>query len=310
MKKLLYILLVVVGFACESTINPTLENAEKILVIDAWVNQKMERQEIRITRSQSYFDNTQPTKVAGAIVTVEDLNNGAIYTFQEGTDAYFWEPNGTPFGETGHQYRLTVTTNGETFEAQSTLGRHVAIDTIMFHHEEKNLLVREAHYEAEFFATDPTGLGDAYWIKTWKNDQYLGKPGEINIAVDGGFTASQAVDGQVFIQPIRRDLINPLDKVPDKQNEFLPPYLPGDKVYVEIHTIDQQAFDFLWAVYYHTNHPGGLTELFTIPLANAPTNIKNTQGGTTKVAGFFNVAAVSTKAQQLTQEIANQAQQK
>lgn len=320
MKKILYIVLIALGFACETTINPALEGAEGVLVIDAWVNQKMERQEIRITRSQSYFDNSPPTKVAGAVVAIEDLNNGAVYSFQEGTDSYFWEPKNAPFGETGHKYRLTVTTNGETFEATSTLGRQVAVDSIMFHYEPKDFIIKEPHYKAEFLATDPVGLGDVYWIKAWKNDQFLGRPGEMNIAVDGGFTESQAVDGQAFMLPIRLDLINPLDKVPDKQNEFLPPYLPGDKVYVEIHSIDRQAFDFLWAVYYHANHPGGLTELFTIPLANAPTNIKNTQNSTTqnsttqksttKVAGFFNVAAVGAKAQVLTPEIARQARQK
>lgn len=306
----LYILclLASITFGCETTINPQLDAPERVMVIDAWVNQKMERQEIKITRSQPYFENSAPAKVSGATVAIEDLDNGTIYNFQEGDDAYFWEPSSTPLGVAGHHYRLTVTINGETFEAHSSLGRVPAIDTIKYHHNPADFLIKQEHYKAEFVAKDPVGTGDVYWIKTWRNGAFLGKPSEVNIAYDAGFTNSQTVDGQVFNLFIRQDLLNPLDRVPDKQNEFLPPYVAGDSVHVEIHSINPAAFDFLWGVFFHANRPGGFAELFSTPLANVPTNLKSLDANsTTNIAGFFTVSAVSSKGQKLTQEIANQA---
>lgn len=309
MKKILYIsFIAAVLFSCETEITPTLKTAEEILVIDAWINHKMDRQEIRINRSQPYFDNSIPAKVSGAIVTVEDVDNGSLYNFTEGSTSYYWDPVNSPFGIVGHRYKLTVTADGETFEAFSNLGRVPEIDSILFHYNPDDLLIKQEFYTGEFLATDPVGVGDAYWIKTWKNGTYLGKPGELNMAFDAGFTSGQSVDGEVFILPIRKDFVNPLDKIEKDKNEFLPPYLLGDSLYVEIHSLDPLAFDFLFGVYFQITRPGGFAELFSQPLSNVSTNLKSTnENSITNVAGFFNVAAVSSRGLRLTQEIADEA---
>lgn len=310
MKKLIYLSLIAVISACETTITPELDTAEEIMVVDAWIIQKMERQEIRITRSQPYFDNSVPAKISGASVVVEDLNTGITYEFQEGSTSYYWDPMDAPFGVTGHNYRLTVSSEGETFEAYSKLGRVPPVESIKFKYNQEDYLIKEAYYTAEFMVTDPLGVGDAYWIKAWRNGIFLGKPEEINIAFDGGFSAGQSVDGHPFISPIRRDYINPLDKKKEKENEFIPPYLVGDSLHIEIHSLDPAAFDFLFGVFFHTNRPGGFGELFSYPLANASTNLLSTdEHSTTNMAGFFNVASVSSGGKKLTQEIADLAKQ-
>lgn len=304
----LYIFLIAVIVGCETTITPDLDNAAEIIVVDAWVNQKMERQEIRVTRSQPYFNNTVPSKISGATVFIEDLNSGEIYTFQEGTDNYYWDPEEAPLGHAGHEYRLSVSLEGEVFEAFARLGRVPPIDTIIYKYKPEDLLFKEGYFNAEFVAADPVGEGDAYWVKAWKNGTFLGKPEELNMVYDGGFSKSNAVDGQVFLLPIRRDFVNPLDRHPENNNEFIPPYLVGDSLSVEIHSLDPLAFDFLFGVYFHINRPGGFAELFSFPLANATTNLKNTDPTSTiPVAGFFNVAAVSARGSKLTQQTAEEA---
>jgi Domain of unknown function (DUF4249) len=309
MKKITYILLITISFfGCETSITPELDTAEKILVVDAWINQKMERQEIRITQSQSYFDNSIPTKISNATVTVEDLTNGTIYNFQEGTSAYFWDPTGAPFGEVGHQYKLTVIAKGETFQAFSNLGRVPSVDSILFKYKPAETIIKEEYYLGEFMAKDPVGVGDAYWIKAWKNGVFLGKPTELNMAFDAGFSPGQPVDGQEFLIPIRSGFTNPFDKVSGKQNEFLPPYKVGDSLYVEVHSINPLAFDFLYGVYFQIARSGGFAELFALPLTNSSTNLKSTdKNSITNVAGFFNVAAVSSSGRKLTQELADEA---
>ena len=311
MKKLIYLSLVAfVFFGCETTITPDLDNAEKIMVVDAWITQKMERQEIRITRSQPYFDNSRPTKISNAIVVVEDLTSGTKYNFQEGPTSYFWDPVGVPFGEVGHDYRLTVTSQGETFEAFSNLGRVPPIDSILFHYKPAETIIKQEYYLGEFMAKDPVGVGDAYWIKAWKNAVFLGKPAELNMAYDAGFSPGQPVDGQEFLIPIRNGFTNPMDKVEGKQNEFIPPYVVGDSLYVEIHSVNPLAFDFLFGVYFQIARSGGFAELFAMPLTNSSTNLKSTnKNSITNVAGFFNVAAVSSKGKKLTQKIADAVKQ-
>ncbi len=309
MKKFLYLSIITLTFfGCETNITPELDTAERILVVDAWINQKMERQEIRITRSQPYFDNSIPSKISSAIVTVEDLSNGRIYNFQEGSSSYYWDPVGTPFGEVSHNYKLTVTAQGETFEAFSNLGRVPPIDSIVFKYKPAEIIIKEEYYLGEFMAKDPAGVGDAYWIKAWKNGVFLGKPAELNMAYDAGFSAGQPVDGQEFLIPIRNGFTNPMDKIKGKQNEFIPPYAVGDSLYVEIHSINPLAFDFLYGVYFQIARSGGFSELFAMPLTNSSTNVKSTnKNSITNVVGFFNVAAVSSRGLKLTQEIANEA---
>jgi hypothetical protein len=310
MKNIIYPILIILVTGCETTIHPELDEAEEIIVVDAWINQKMERQEIKVTRSQPYFENSYPEKIPNATVFVEDLNTGDIYNFQEDETSYFWEPTDEPFGIVGNQYKLTVVTDGETFEATSRLGRVPEIDSVLFHYNTKDIFVKEEYYTAEFVASDPVGRGDTYWIKSFKNGEFLSKPDELNMAYDASFSSGQNLDGQLFVAPIRQVFLNPYDENPDKSGEFYPPYLAGDSVAVEIHSINPLAYQFLWEIYFYMSRPGGFAELFATPLANPITNLKSINANsTTNIAGFFNTAAVSVKGRKLTQELADQLKQ-
>lgn len=306
MKHYIFILLILVAAACETTIHPELDEAEEVIVIDAWVNQKMERQEIKVTRSQPYFENSFPQKINNATVTIEDLTTGEIYQFKEGDSSYYWDPVDAPLGTIGNDYQLNVTVDEETFQAEAHLGRVPPIDTIRFHYNPKDFFIKEPYYTAEFLAIDPLGIGDTYWIKAWKNGEFLSKPDELNMAYDASFSSGQGLDGVAFVQPIREVFLNPFDENPNKSGEFYPPYVVGDSVYVEIHSIDQMAYEFLWEIYFYMSRPGGFAELFATPLANPITNLKSiNESNASNIAGFFNVAAVSSMGKKLTQEIAD-----
>lgn len=289
--KYFAILSAVITISCEDKINPDLADAPPILVIDAWVDNLSEPQTIRVTRSQNYFDNTLPPGVTGATVFITD-NHGSTFNFTEtGNGSYTWTPPaGTGFGAIGDDYTLTVTTDGETFQASSSMGRIPTIDSVTYRFEEETLGFPDSFF-AEFWARDVPGSGDTYWIKSYKNGQLLNKPSEINVAFDAGFSAGGNLDGIVFIPPIR-DAINPFDQ--DEQDEFLPSFVDGDSVYVEVYSITEEAFDFLVQVQIQTDRPGGFAELFAQPLSNVSSNIVSTDpSSTTIVQGFFNVSAVT-----------------
>lgn len=294
-SALLTVLIGLFFLSCEQVINPTLQSASPVLVVDAWINNKPEKQLILLTQTQPYFDDAQPIGVSGAVVTVEDINDGTIYSFNENSTKkgyYEWTPSPGTFGAIGHNYKLSISLNGELFEAASHMGRVPQIDSITF---EKDVRAssKETRYQGEFWAVDPPGVGDAYWIRATKNDTLLNKPSELNIAYDAGFSTGSDADGVEFIPPVRRGI------TPDNSNVSgnPSPYWPGDSVYVEMTAITLAAFNYLNEVKVQTYRPGGFSELFAKPLANVSTNVSNTNPNGSAVMGFFNAGAVSARGQ-------------
>lgn len=293
------VLIVLIGLfllSCEQVINPTLQSASPVLVVDGWVNNKLEKQLIKLTYTQPYFDDAQPAGVSGAVITVEDSNDGTIYLFTESSTTkgrYEWTPTAGSFGTIGHTYKLSISFKGEVFEATSQMGRVPLIDSITFEKDERTTSKEKTRYQGEFWATDPVGAGDAYWIRAVKNDTLLNRPSEINVAYDAGFSAGSDADGVEFLPPIRRGI------TPDNSNVTgnPSPYWPGDSVYVEINSITLAAFNYLNEVKIQTDRPGGFSELFARPIANVSTNIANTNPKGSAVMGFFNVGAVSSRGQ-------------
>ena len=75
MKKFIHLTLLVCLMACESTIYPELDAPAEIIVVDAWLQHDQSDQFIYITRSQGYFDQTEPEMVSGAVVIIKDLTS-------------------------------------------------------------------------------------------------------------------------------------------------------------------------------------------------------------------------------------------
>ena len=299
MKKIIYISSFFVAAislltSCETEINPELEKADALVAVDGWINDKPGPQTIKVMLTQSYFDNALPPGLSGAAVTVENITSGKIYTFTEISEHkgdYVWTPatSSDRVGVPGDEFRLLIQAKGESYEAVSKMGRVPVMDSITFTFQEENSFQPDSWY-AEFWAKDPDGAGDTYWIRTTKNDTLLNKPSEINIAYDAGFSKAANFDGLQFFPPIRY-AINPFET--DKDDKALSPYDFGDSVYVEINSITESAFNYLTLVISETDRPGGFGELFSSPLANVSTNINNVDPKGRKAVGFFNVASVS-----------------
>jgi len=274
---------------CEDDIFPSLDQTDPQVVVDAWITNKPETQRIYLSTTLPYFEAEQPPVVTGATVSIID-NDGKVFGFIENEPGiYEWIPNATDtvFGTIGNSYTLNIITDTLTISAVSTLNRVPIVDSVTFEFEEEDSFFPEGYY-GEFFARDPIGPGDTYWIKSFKNGNYLNKPEELNIAFDAGFSEGGNIDGLIFIPPIR-DAVNPFDL--DEDDEIIVPYIPGDSLYVEIHSISNDAFFFLNELGIQTNRPGGFGEFFAVPLANLPSNIQS--NSERSVLGFFNVAAVS-----------------
>ena len=60
----------------------------------------------------------------------------------------------------------------------------------------------------------------------------------------------------------------------DDDGGFISPFNVGDSLYVEIHSVTYEAFDFLNKTSIQINRPGGFGELFAVSLSNVPTNLQ------------------------------------
>ena len=274
--------LLLFSYGCEDPIEVNLEDGGTQLVVDGWIDNLAEPQIITLSLSQQYFDNTPPPRVTDAEVTIT-RQDGAVFDFvHDEQGQYVWTPNGSSLGDTDDIFTLKINYNNSLYTSTNTIHRTQVIDSIGVEFREDEILLDDGLY-AQFYARDFAGIGDTYWIKTFRNGQYLEKSQELNIAYDAGFDAGTGIDGLIFIPPIR-ELVNPLD-----DDLLSVPYTDGDEIRIEIHSISNQAFNFLEIARDQINN--GDNGIFSIPLANTRTNIQNDDGQ--MVLGFFNIAGVS-----------------
>ncbi len=271
---------------CEDPIDVQLDEASTLVVVDAWLNNRQELQTIRLTETLPYFANAFTPVITGASVKVSTSEGKVIKFEDQGDGEYVWMPQEVnEIGAIGTQYELEISANGKEYRAFSILNPTVPVDSIVQEERVDDILGPDGTY-LQFYGRDRQGIGNTYWIKSYKNDMWLNKPEEINIAFDGGFDAGAEVDGLIFISPIR-EFINP---VADTSMSELPPWIPGDMARVEIHSITPEAFGFLEIA--RDQILNGLNGIFAEPLSNTRGNIIN-MSGEEEVLGVFCVSAVS-----------------
>lgn len=288
----LYIVLiigVITMHSCEDPIDVELENAESLVTVDAWINGNIDDQTIRLTQSQSYFDNTFTEGITGANVIVK-RDDGQEFLFEEdGAGNYVWVSNGDKLGEVEDVFRLEIDVAGDMLTAESKLNRVPVVDSIYQEFMTGPGVVVDG-IEIEILTRDLTGLGDTYWIKTFKNGVFLNKASEINIAYDAGFDSGAETDGIVFIPPVRF-LLNPEEDDNPTDSIDVASWVPGDLARVEIHSISNDAFTFMETMRDQLlNSDNGI---FAEPLANTRGNVTASSGK--NVLGVFNVAAISAE---------------
>ena len=274
-------------FSCEDAIDVELAEVDAQFVVDAWLHDMDDRiPEVRIGLSQPFVDSSFQESLENAIVTITNGDNttySLVYSsisqsYQlTSEDLLLWREE--PIGQT---FALNIDIDGVMLTAQNEKLRVPEIDSILQELRTDDPFVDDGIF-CNFFATDLEGVGDTYWVRTFKNGDYLNKPAEINITFDAGFSPGGEVDNLVFIQPIQ-ELNNPVDE------NFAPiPYLPGDSIRVELHSISNSAFFFMEVLRDQLlNSSNGI---FAEPLANTNGNISSSDG--TEVLGFFNVSSVS-----------------
>ncbi|MFT5618181.1 MAG: hypothetical protein ACI85I_001412 [Arenicella sp.] len=299
---ILILLAIIIFSSCEDPIDISLGDPIPQLTVDAFITDQVQTQTVRLTVSQQYFANTFNPVASGATVVLKNETTNDEFAFTDSNsngDYTFENLSEMPLITLGDTYKLSISYDGEDYEAFSLAKRNVPIDSISYELKEEELGQNEGYY-AQINVTDLGGLGtapDFYRIRTWKSDASTGKefwlnnPGEISISADGTFDPNSRgeTDAFQFILPIRES-INP--EIDEDSEEA--PYDLGDSIFVELHSIDVETYDFFSQLQEQVNNGG----LFATPLANVPTNIENTNSNAPiekQAVGWFGVSLVNSE---------------
>jgi len=101
--------------ACEDIVEVDVEQKQKKLVVDAFIDNQLQTQTIRLTESIPFFDlpGTEPP-VTTATVVLADTSTGKIFPFiHDSMGSYRWNPNEMS-GDTltvGSSYALFIIEN-------------------------------------------------------------------------------------------------------------------------------------------------------------------------------------------------------
>lgn len=291
-KAISYIfLLLLVLSACTTVIKVDVPQGSKFVVVDAFIDDKPQPQKVRLTFTADYFSNQPTPPVLGAGVSLNDLSNNKTYTFTPDNNGnYFYTPlSGDTMMRVGHQYQLTVSYNGNTYFAFSTLNRTTTIDSVRF---TGNIDPTSTHgdtgrYHPLLFARDAPGATDYYWLKIYKNGQRYELPDGIDISQDAGGVNT---DGQEFDDPVAKYFIYPHDSV----------FHYGQLCTIEVLSVNANTYDYLLQLNLQlTNSQAGL---FAVTPENVRTNIQQS-AGTQKAIGWFNMGSSVSKTESARKEL-------
>ncbi|HTE24875.1 DUF4249 domain-containing protein [Flavitalea sp.] len=280
MKYLLSSLYILISLlllsSCEKVIELDLPDGEKLIYMDAWISDKPGLQSIKLLQAVNYQDQAQPRTIDNAAIRVTDITEGKSYDFVFNNGAYIFDPgNSQAIGVIGHQYKLNVTLNGETFEATDYLSRVTTFDSLTLEFKEGSGDFEKQGFYAEFHARDLPGGTDYYWIQTYRNgarNTYLNDM----VSIDGSFYEGIS-DGYEFIPPFTEGVTSG-----EK------PYQKGDEVKVVMRSLSKSSFSF-WEQAINQMASGGM---FSEVLQNVPSNIMNSNPqGKSKIYGWFGTVA-------------------
>ncbi len=264
------ILLSVVFMSCEKTVLLDLNQNIPRLVIEGQVTNQPGYQYVKITRTTGFYEEGESPAVEDATVRVtDDLGNEFVFTHNPGNladSAGIYLPE-TPFtGVIGRAYKLTVTTDGEVYEAEDAMSQVTSIDSLASRistDEQDDPKDFGRFYEVLMYAKEPQNSTDYYLFKFYRNDS-------LKVYND---THIYYADDEVLGENI--------DGVPSPIY-----YAPGDLARVEMYSLTRNGFVFYNDLQSLLNSDGGL---FSQPPSNSRTNLSN------GAVGFFQASALEIK---------------
>jgi hypothetical protein len=259
-------------FSCEKVIELVPEEQPPKLVVDGYIESGQPPRVI-ITRSLAYFDKLTPTMLTESFVRNADVRvsdglrsvrlreygipipGGTVFFYSVDTS----NPAALMLGEFNKTYKLTISKDGETFEANTTIPDLTKkSDSLWWEPAPNNPDTNRVVVFAR--VADPPGLGNYIRYYTARNDSaYF--PG-LNSVFDDNIVDGITYEIQVFRGQDRNQEFD--------QDEF-GFFRRGDRVKVKLTNIDKATYDF-WRTWEQNQQNVG--NPFSVPI-KVLSNISN-----------------------------------
>lgn len=210
--------------SCEKVIDVKLGETDKKVVIDAVLTNEAGDCAVKISSTRNFSDNNDFAGIGGAQVSIKDEAGNSTVLTESSTGIY---THGTLTGDPGKKYTLTVTVNGETFTAASTMPQQTLLDSIY-------VKTQKFFDEDETFANvvfrDPGGVKNYYRFVQSIN----GVRTDRNFIMDDDLS-----DGKLFNSTLYFFVD---DDETDKKIK------PGDVVTIEMQCLDAAAYKYWFSL--------------------------------------------------------------
>lgn len=248
MKNIFIIALVIIFASCEKVINIDLNSSDPQIIVEAVMSDTIsEKAEVRLSRSVNFSETNTFPAVANAVVTIMDLTDNKIDTLKESVAGLY--KSSKLSGQEGHNYLLTVKTDGKTLTSTATIPRKVKFDSIEVRGQ---AFFGSINYQLIPKFIDPKGIGDNYRFVLYINGKLKD---DILVFND------ELVDGNPNGRPLNRG----------RNSDSTENIRIGDRIDLEMHCIDKGVYDYFNTL--RARGGGGPGGGGATP-ANAITNIK------------------------------------
>lgn len=272
MKRVFYILIVFIFLGCEDPIQIDLPTNTDLVVVQGWVSNQITNQEIVLSRTQGFNDQSSTVLIAGARVSVFNNQNDQ-FVYEQGVDGIYRST--TRFlGVDSLFYQLEVILpDGDTIVSPfESVPRFVTIDSVLFRQDEEvpddNPNLFKTFNFPVTWSQDPPDIRNYYRWKISRNDTLFNAPNDLELLDDS------AINGNFF---------------PNEFRSFR--YEFGDTLQIELNTISEGAYDFLTLLKNQTTLLG--TASGTLP-ATISGNLRNRSNPDKIVLGYFGCFSSST----------------
>jgi Domain of unknown function (DUF4249) len=220
-KSSVFALFILVFASCEKVINIDLNSSDPQIIVEAVMSDTIsEKAEVRLSRSVNFSETNTFPAVVNAVVTITDLTDNKIDTLKEGVAGLY--KSSKLSGQEGHNYLLTVKTDGKTLTSTAAVPRKVKFDSIEVRGQ---AFFGSINYQLIPKYIDPKGIGDNYRFVLYINGKLKD---DIFVFND------ELVDGNPNGRPLNRG----------RNSDSTENIKIGDRIDLEMHGIDKGVYEY------------------------------------------------------------------
>lgn len=171
-KHIIVLLVAVMGWGCEETIQLDVDQAPPQYTIEGLITNEFTDHHVKITTSTDFYSEAVPPTVAGATVTVRD-DAGRTYPFEESeTTPGLYTARFE--GKVGQTYTMEATMpDGKVFTAADQMYPVTSVDSLTWEVDREEFADPEDRgffYNVKIYAREPQSTIDYYLFKFYRND--------------------------------------------------------------------------------------------------------------------------------------------